>query len=585
MQTLTQQTLKIFWQHAKRYTWMPYALFFGMLLAVVLRDIQPIFFGKIIDQLAAPSPDSADSAVKILLILLGISLVRFLARRAVEFLNNYFQPKVMADLLQTCYEYLQKHSTGFFNSNFVGSLVTKVKRYERSFEQLSDQALFNVGRAVMGFLTIAIVLLWRNWIAGLIMTAWSISYIVIAYKFALYKMPYDLKRAAADTQTTAQLADTITNNFNIKVFANYEGEFKRFLRILQNQFRARKKAYDIGAIGETFNHLYMVAFEIGFMYLSIKLWERGLFTVGDIVLVLTFILRLFDQLWDLGKHIRVVYEAIADANEMTEMLIKPHEIQDISSAVKLEVDKSMIEFQNVNFGYHKDLEILNNFNLTVKPGQRLALVGPSGGGKTTIVKLLLRFYDLQSGQILIDGQNISQVTQDSLRANIALVPQEPFLFHRTLMENIRYAKPTASDEEVMNAAMIAHAHEFIVKFPEGYNTFVGERGVKLSGGERQRVAIARAILKDAPILILDEATSSLDSESEFLIQDALKTLMKDRTTIVIAHRLSTIMKMDEIVVVGGGKILEAGKHKELVKAKKGTYQRLWNIQAGGFAEI
>ena len=561
---------------------MPYTLFFFMLVAIVLRDIQPIYFGKIIDALATGSPGAADSAIKILLILLVISFVRFVSRRGVEFINNYFQPRIMADLMQTCYEHLQRHSIGFFSSTFVGSLVTKVKRYERSFEQLADQSLFHMGRTLIGFSTIVIILMWRNWIAGTVMLAWSISYMLIAYKFTMYKMPYDLKRAAADTETTAQLADTISNNFNIKIFSNYQTEFKRFFRVLTSQFKARKKSLDIAAIGESFNHVYMILFEVGFLYLSIKLWQGGLFTVGDIVLVLTFILRLFDQLWDLGKHIRVVYEAIADANEMTEILLSEHEIKDESNAKTLIVKNGVINFQNVNFGYHEGLEILSGFNLAIKAGEKVALVGPSGGGKSTIVKLLLRFYDLMSGRISIDGQDITKVTQDSLRDALALVPQEPVLFHRTLIDNIRYAKPGASDEEVMTAAKAAHAHEFIAKTTHGYQTFVGERGVKLSGGERQRVAIARAILKDAPILVLDEATSSLDSESEYLIQDALKSLMKDHTTIVIAHRLSTIMQMDRIVVIENGKILEQGKHRELVKAKEGTYQRLWNIQAGGF---
>ena len=218
----------------------------------------------------------------------------------------------------------------------------------------------------------------------------------------------------------------------------------------------------------------------------------------------------------------------------------------------------------------------------IQPGERVALIGPSGGGKTTIVKLLFRFFDLQGGKILIDGLNIALVTQDSLRANLSLVPQDPILFHRSLYDNIAYARPQASKQEVYEAARFAHADEFIRKFSQGYETFVGERGVKLSGGERQRVAIARAILKNAPVLVLDEATSSLDSESELLIQDALKNLMKGKTTIVIAHRLSTIMQMDRIIVIDNGKVVEEGKHKELLKAKQGVYQKLWEIQAGGF---
>jgi ATP-binding cassette subfamily B protein len=331
----------------------------------------------------------------------------------------------------------------------------------------------------------------------------------------------------------------------------------------------------------------MICAEFAFVYLALQWWNQGILTIGDVVLVQAYLIRIFDQLWDTGKNIRAIYEALADANEMTEMLLQPHEVQDAVNAKKLKVKEGKIQIQKVTFGYEEQQangeEILKGFDLEIKAGERIALVGASGGGKSTIVKLLLRFFDIQDGSILIDGQNIAKVTQDSLRDNIGFVPQEPILFHRTLMDNIRYARPEASDEEVYKAAKVAHCHEFISHFPEGYQTYVGERGVKLSGGERQRVAIARAILKNAPILILDEATSSLDSESEMYIQDALSKLMKGKTTLVVAHRLSTIMQMDRILVINGGKVVEEGKHEELVKAKQGIYQKLWQIQAGGFA--
>jgi ATP-binding cassette subfamily B protein len=327
----------------------------------------------------------------------------------------------------------------------------------------------------------------------------------------------------------------------------------------------------------------MALLEFGVLYYAYYYWMRGQFSIGDFAFLQAYLMNLFSHVWDFAYYIRSTYESIADANEMTEMLIQPHSIVDNVRAKKLKISKGEINFKDIDFSYSEDKPILDNFNLHIAAGERVALVGQSGGGKSTIVKILFRFMDLNGGQILIDGQDISKVTQDSLREQISLVPQEPLLFHRSLLDNIRYGRPDSTEQEVIKAAKAAHCHEFISGFEQGYNTLVGERGVKLSGGERQRVAIARAILRNAPILVLDEATSSLDSESESLIQDALKTLMKGKTTIVIAHRLSTIREMDRIVVIEGGKIIEQGKHDELVKAQQGIYQKLWNIQVGGFA--
>jgi ATP-binding cassette subfamily B protein len=321
------------------------------------------------------------------------------------------------------------------------------------------------------------------------------------------------------------------------------------------------------------------------MYLALKFWKAGRLTVGDFTLIQLYLISIFDRLWGMGKQVRSFYEALADANEMTDILLTKPEITDAPNAKKLKLTSGKIEFKNVDFRYHKNAAVFNKFNLQIRPGERVALIGPSGGGKSTIVKMLFRFHDVTGGEILIDSQDISKATQDSLRDNLALVPQDPILFHRTLMENIRYSKNNATDEEVVAAAKAAHAHEFIIASQNGYNTYVGERGIKLSGGERQRVAIARAILKNAPILVLDEATSSLDSESEHYIQDALKNLMNGKTVIVIAHRLSTIMQMDRIIVLENGKITEQGKHAELLKVEEGTYQKLWQIQAGGFSSI
>jgi ATP-binding cassette subfamily B protein len=339
--------------------------------------------------------------------------------------------------------------------------------------------------------------------------------------------------------------------------------------------------------------------DVAVIYIGIQLWKGGNFTPGHFVLLQGYMLALYQQLFSFGRTLRHFYELFADANEMMEIIEKPIDVVDKPNAKNLKVPRGEVWFENVSFSYVKERnsaemdgemltsdsvapDVIKGLSFHVKPSERIALIGPSGGGKTTIVKLLLRLFDIPRGKILIDGQDISRVKQDSLRANVALVPQDPVLFHRSLMENIRYGRPSATDKEVISAAKLAHCHEFISNFPAGYNTFVGERGVKLSGGERQRVAIARAILANTKILILDEATSSLDSESEKLIKDALNNLMKNKTVFVIAHRLSTVIDMDRILVLEKGKICEEGSHGELIQKEDGLYKKLWDLQVGGY---
>ncbi len=583
MKSLTSQTLRIFWEHAKRYPWHVLVIVLGVLGHTVLQNYAPILYKKLIDLAAGQNKPPVEALVNIVKTIFLVAFARIVVARIFQFTNNFFQPRVMADLSQTCFNYLQKHSYDFFSNSFVGSLVTKVKRYEKSFEQISDQLCFELGRTLLETVIILAILYTQNKTVALIVTLWAILYILFSYFFALYKLPYDIKRAEADSKVTAQLADSVTNNINIKTFSAYNAEEAEFKKVSNSHFAIRKKSWDMATVNELFQSVAMIALEFGVMYLAVRLWSDGQITVGTIALIQSYFLRLFDKFWSMGKNIRNMYEAIADANEMTEMLVKEHEIKDAPYAKNLVVTKGEIEFRRVNFGYKDGRNILNNFDFKIIPNEKIALVGPSGGGKTTLLKILFRFYDINSGEVTVDGQDISLASQDSLRQNISLVPQDPILFHRSLMENIRYGKPNASDEEIYEAAKKSHAHEFIVKLKDGYNTLVGERGIKLSGGERQRVAIARAILKNAPILVLDEATSSLDSESEMYIQQALKELMSNKTVIVVAHRLSTIMQMDRIVVIENGKIAEEGRHDELLKAKKGIYQKLWGIQAGSFA--
>jgi ATP-binding cassette subfamily B protein len=309
-------------------------------------------------------------------------------------------------------------------------------------------------------------------------------------------------------------------------------------------------------------------------------------SIAALVFAVTYLGRLTSSLFDLTPIIRGTEQAFLDAANITDILDETPEVVDAPRAKKLTVSRGEIEFRKTNFSYNddKNAPVIKDLSLTIAPGERIGLAGHSGGGKTTLTKLVLRFADATGGSITIDGQDITKVSQESLRQNIAYVPQEPYLFHRSLRENISYGKPDASDKEIMDAVTKANAHDFVDTLPNGLDTLVGERGVKLSGGQRQRIAIARAILKDAPILILDEATSALDSESEKLIQDALTKLMKDRTSIVVAHRLSTIAGLDRIIVLNHGEIVEEGSHAALVKQKNGIYASLWSHQSGGFIE-
>lgn len=586
MQVLTKQTLGIFWQHVRRYRGHFFVVLFGVVLAAFIELGFPFIYKYIFDTMARNDANLLPNLRNAVLAYGGLSICNWLTWRAIIFINARFQPRVMADLLDTCYRYVHDHSYRFFTDNFVGSLVAKIRRYPKAFEQIADQICFDLGRTlVLRVLLIIVVLIIYSWQIGLLILVWAVLFVGFNYLFSLYKFKYDLQRSAMDTEITGQLADTITNNINLKLFATAKQEFKVFSEITNRWNRITRWTWDLGAIAEAIQGSLMIILEVGVLWIGVHYWQIGKFTVGDLALLQGYMWQIFTNLYQVGRHIRNLYEAIADANEMTEILVRKHEVTNAPGAAEIKVTRGDIEFQGASFNYKNNQNIFTNFNLKIPAGQKVALVGSSGGGKSTVVKLLLRFYDLKAGAILVDGQDISQVTQESLRQQIALVPQDPILFHRPILENIRYARPDATDEEVYEVAKLAHCHEFVTGFADGYATMVGERGVKLSGGERQRVAIARALLKRAPILVLDEATSSLDSESEYFIQDALKNLMRGKTTIVIAHRLSTIMQMDRIIVLDNGKVIEEGKHEELLKAKTGTYQKLWQIQAGGFEAV
>ncbi len=564
------------------------ALFiFTYTLIIIQQTIEifiPIYYKRFFDTIgnAVDKTSTAALLIKITFIILAFHLVTWFLWRSSIFLYLSIQTKTMARLKQHCFNYMEYHSYSFFTNNFAGSLVQKVNRFVRSYDELSDIIVFNiipVSVSVVG----SVIITW--FIAPKISMAiivWVIIFLTFNIFFSRWKLKYDIAVAEADSKATGYLADVITNANAVSFFNGYTNESLGFKGVTDDQYKKAFYSWSLSEIVNAVQGFLIVVVEFFVFYFTIKYWQNGLATIGTFVLAQTYIIGLASKLWGLNSVIRKISVSVADAKEMVAILNTPHEIQNIPVAKDLSITGGAIEFKNVGFNFADTRQILDDVNLQIKPGEKIAIIGPSGAGKTTLVRLIMRVYEVTSGKILIDEQDIHTVTQESLREVISFVPQDPVLFHRSLLENIRYGRRDATDEEVKKAAQLAHCDEFIDSLPLKYETFVGERGIKLSGGERQRVAIARAILKKAPILILDEATSSLDSHSEALIQDALTNLMKNCTTIVIAHRLSTIRKMDRIISMQNGKIVEMGTHDELANKEGGLYKKLWDLQVGGF---
>ncbi|MFH1947173.1 MAG: ABC transporter ATP-binding protein [Candidatus Magasanikbacteria bacterium] len=585
MQKTTKQTLKTYWQHTKGNRFIMFVVIFALIGVGIVNVSIPLFFKSFFDILTLGEEGTnilVGKLINLLFIIAGLELLQWAFWRIATFTSAFFQPKIMAKLANTCFANLHLHSYSYFNNNFIGSLVKKVNRFVYAFERIIDRIFWNLIGLFVNVTLIVVVLFIKSPILGTFLLIWLIVFIVINSLLANYRFKFDLERNQVESKSSGILADTLTNHVNVKLFCGLDREKLNFAKIQDRVRELRQKVWNIENFFEAAQGLLTIILEVGLIYVGIRLWQVGKFTVGDFVLLQSYMLIVFMRIWDFGRVIRNIYQDLSEAEEMTQIFNTPHEIINSKSAKDIKVKKGKIEFQDVVFSYKQTRKVLKDFNLKIKAGERVALVGPSGAGKTTVTRLLLRLHDIDRGKILIDDQNIIKVTLESLWQNVSLVPQDPILFHRTLIENIRYGKPEATDDEVFKAAGQAHCDKFIDDLPDKYNTYVGERGVKLSGGERQRVAIARAILRNAPILVLDEATSSLDSESEHLIQDALDNLMKKKTVIVIAHRLSTIMKMDRIIVIDEGGIVEQGTHQQLLQKKGGIYKKLWKYQAGGF---
>lgn len=582
----TKAILQVFWEHLRAYK---RSFLISIVLVVIASSVDiiaPTLYKRFFDLLSNGIPESGvlSGFIQILLLILGVHLIGWISWRTSGFIEAWRIPHVMADLTRSAHKTLHEHSYQFFSDNFAGSLVRKVGRLERAFDSLTEQVLWKflpLTVVLIGYLT---VLFMRHPMLGFILLGWLVIFLGFNIWYSIWKTSYETERAKLDSEATGVLADSITNAMTVKLFTGETHEHSLYRHVTERLRRIQWFTWSLNESLDAIQALMMIVIEFGMMYAAIHLWKQNIISIGDFALIQSYLIGMFAKIWDFGRAIRRAYEALADAEQMVSIMNQKRDIVDVRSAKPLDPQRGRIEFQNVTFSFNKTRRVLNGMNLVIEPRQKVALVGSSGAGKSTITKLLLRFYDLEKGRIIIGNQNIARVTQESLRAQIAVVPQEPVLFHRTIMENIRYGRRDATDTEVIEAAKKARCHAFIEESPNGYETYVGERGVKLSGGERQRIAIARAILKGAPILILDEATSSLDSESESLIQEALHELMKGKTVIVIAHRLSTIMEMDRIIVIDDGKVVDDGTHTQLLGRNSGIYRNLWEIQAGGFIQ-
>ncbi len=581
---MQKQIISLFWHAAMRYPLRTFTALMGTVLTpFVASFVGPFIISRLLEQLQAGTL-TLEAAWPLITIYAVVEIYgQLVGWRVNLFFAWTMETAVQRDLYQKIFSALTQQSLTFHADRFGGALVSQTTKLIGAFERFWDTLFFQIMPSISSIIAAIAILGFIFWQYALFLAVVSVVFAIAVYIGSRYMLSRTKAEAKASTAANAYVADAVTNVMAIKSHGREAEELEKLTEYAVT-WREKSLATMNGFLKTSSMYSGIITI-LNICALIAAIWasEYHLISIGTVYLAVTYTFTVARQLWEMNGIMRNYNRLMGDAHEMTEILQLIPEVRDTTNK-KMRVTKGAISFEDVQFTHGGAKEALfTDFNLAIKPGQRVGLVGHSGSGKTTLTRMMLRFSNLDNGKILIDGQDISQVTQVSLRKSIAYVPQEPLLFHRSLRDNIAYGKPGATDEELLSAARKANAIEFIDNLPEGLDTMVGERGVKLSGGQRQRIVIARAILKDAPILVLDEATSALDSESEKLIQDALSKLMKGRTSIVVAHRLSTIAKLDRIIVLEDGKIVEDGSHAELLE-KHGTYAKLWSHQSGGFIE-
>ncbi|MBR8323486.1 MULTISPECIES: ABC transporter ATP-binding protein [Burkholderia cepacia complex] len=554
------------------------------LLAALADVLTPLFAGRLVDALSTGLTDRAaawHSALVAFGTLAALGIGATVLRQGVYLNIITLTLKMMSEIAAASFHRVQRFSTDWHANSFAGSTVRKITRGIWALDLLNDTVLIALLPSV-AMLVGATVLLGTHWpVMGLVVGAGSLLYIAVTVAVSLgIVAPAARLGNLWDTRMGGALADAVSCNAVVKAFGAETREEARLARVIDKWRQRTRRTWVRGTFNGGLQGAMLVAMQAAMIGVALRLWMNDEASVGDIAFALTMFFMLQGYLRDVGMHIRNLQRSVNDMEELVALERQPLGIDDRPGAPAIRIGQGEIRFEHVTFRYgDHPVPLYDDFSMRIAPGERVGLVGHSGSGKTTFIKLIQRLYDVSGGRITIDGQDIAQVRQDSLRSQIAIVQQEPVLFHRTLAENIAYARPGASRADIERAARLASAHDFIAALPDGYDTLVGERGIKLSGGERQRVAIARAFLADAPILILDEATSSLDSESELLIQQAMERLMVGRTTLVVAHRLSTVRALDRLLVLDRGKVIEEGNHDALIRIDGGIYRRLFERQA------
>ncbi|GAB2916700.1 ABC transporter ATP-binding protein [Paraburkholderia jirisanensis] len=582
-----RNVLTFTFQHWRKQPVRVGAIMLVALCSALADVLTPLFAGRLVDALSSGAAGTtarslaAHAAGTAFGALIALGIAGMLLRQAVYRNIITMTLHMMSEIAASGFHRVQRFSTDWHANAFAGSTVRKITRGMWALDLLNDTLLITLLPSCV-MLIGTTVLLGSHWpVMGAIVGAGSLLYVAITGTLSLrYVAPAARLGNMWDTRLGGALADAVSCNAVVKAFGAEQREESRLERVISKWRKRTRRTWQRGTTNGGLQSVMLVAMQAAIVGTALLLWQRNDASVGDITFALTTFFMLQGYLRDIGQHVRNLQRSVNDMEELVALEHEPLGIEDRPGARAIAIGPGEIRFEHVTFRYGAHpTPLYQDLSIRIAPGERVGLVGHSGSGKTTFVKLIQRLYDIDAGRITIDGQDIAQVQQASLRRQIAIVQQEPVLFHRSLAENIAYARPGASHDDIVRAAQQASAHEFIAALPQGYDTLVGERGIKLSGGERQRIAIARAFLADAPVLIFDEATSSLDSESEVLIQQSMERLMAGRTTLVVAHRLSTVRSLDRLLVLDKGRIVEDGPHEQLIELRDGLYRRLFTRQA------